>query len=310
VTADERLVALTGATGFLGQRLAAALRTDGWRVRALVRREADAARLARAGLEPCVGDLSDSAALARLTAAAPLTIHCAGLIKARTRAEFMAVNGDGAARLACAVGGRLILISSLAAREPQLSPYAASKRAGEEAARLGAHGRLTILRPPAIYGPGDRETLALFRAAAWAAVLPLPGGPLARLALAHVDDVVAAILHLARAPPSDVAFAVGGAEPDGYGWRAIMGAAALAVGRAPRLVRAPAWAILGAGAVSEGVGRLRGAPIFTLGKARELLHADWSVTAAERAPAAPPARFSLAEGFADAVAWYRNEGWL
>lgn len=280
-------------------------------MRALARRADDAENLAGDGVTPILGDLSDVDALRLLTAGVDVVINCAGLIRARRAADFFEVNRDGAVRLAGASSGRIVLVSSLAAREPALSSYAASKRAGEEAVREAAGDRLTIIRPPVIYGPGDRETLALFRVMARAPVAPLPADDAARLALAHGDDVADAIVALIESPARGGRFAVGGDRPGGYGWREIMAEAARAVERTPRLAPVPPWAVTAAAALSEAMGGLSAkAPIFTRGKAREMLHADWSVSPSELAPGAPPARFSLRAGFADAVAWYRRAGWL
>ena len=306
-----QVAALAGASGFLGRRLANAMRAGGWRVRALVRKPADAATLAQEGFETVLGDLNDSAALARLTADAEVTVNCAGLIKARDRDAFLAVNRDGAARLASAAPGRVVLISSLAAREPRLSDYAASKRAGEEASRIAAGDRLAIVRPPVIYGPGDRETLALFRLAERSPIAPLPARPGARLALAHVDDVAAAIVDIAERLALAGVYAVGGARPAGYTWREIIESAWRVMGRTVWLAPTPGWAVALAGALSEAAGSLaRSPPLFTRGKAREMLHSDWSLSLDEIAPGAPTALFSLDDGFADAVAWYRGVGWL
>lgn len=306
-----QVAALTGASGFLGRRLASAMRARGWRVRVLVRKPADAAALAQDGFETVLGDLHDPAALAALTADAAVTVNSAGLIKARDRDAFWAVNQEGAARLASAAPGRVVLISSLAAREPQLSDYAASKRAGEEASRIAVGDRLAIVRPPVIYGPGDRETLTLFRLAGRSPVAPLPARPSARLALAHVDDVAAAIVDVVERPTLAGTYAVGGARPAGYAWREIIESAWRVMGRTAWLAPAPGWALSLAGAVSEAAGSLaQSPPLFTRGKAREMLHSDWSVAHDEIAPDAPPARFSLEDGFADAVAWYRAAEWL
>ncbi len=88
-------------------------------------------------------------------------------------------------------------------------------------------------------------------------------------------------------------------------------ASAEAMGRHPRLFRLPAGAVLAIGAANGALGRLGAGPqVLTLGKAREMLHPDWSVRAAERAPDPPACRFDLEAGFADAVAWYRASGWL
>ncbi len=307
------LAAVTGATGFLGRRLVEDLGRRGWRVRALVRREPEAGLWGETAPQIVRGDLDDEAALASLARGADVVVHVAGLIKARDRAAFMAVNADGAGRVATAAkaaNARLLMISSQAAREPQLSDYAFSKAAGERAAVAAGGEGVTILRPPAIYGPGDRETFALFRLAARSSVLPLPGDPRARVALAHVDDVcaVAALLAQQTIPGT---WTVGGARPEGYAWREIFETAGTVLGRRPSLLPIAPWLLRTAGAVSERVGRATGDPaIFTSGKARELLHRDWSVSPKEEAPGAPPAQFDLVAGFAHSVAWYRRVGWL
>ena len=110
-----------------------------------MRRDADATSLSAEGVDTLLGDLLDVDSLARLQAGADAAINCAGLIKARDLGAFLAVNRDGAVRFAQASTARQVLVSSLAAREPQLSDYAASKRAGEEAALAVAGGRLAVI---------------------------------------------------------------------------------------------------------------------------------------------------------------------
>ncbi|WP_374470511.1 NAD-dependent epimerase/dehydratase family protein [Phenylobacterium sp.] len=304
------VAALTGATGFLGRHLARELADRGWRVRILTRR--DPVDPLWRGFEPevVVGDLADESALRALSRGAEVVIHAAGLVKARSPADFLRVNRDGAARVAEAAGeSRLLLVSSLAAREPQLSPYAASKRAGEDAARAVAGARLTVVRPPAIYGPGDREILPLFKAAATSPVLPVFAED-ARTALVHVEDAARQVATLAERAASGATYALSDSRPEGYGWREIMQAAAEVAGGRPRLVRAPAVAVQAAAALSV-LQRLAGeAPIFTPGKAREFLHPDWGVAPHELAPDLPPSRFDLWRGLAHTAAWYRAVGWL
>jgi nucleoside-diphosphate-sugar epimerase len=310
----RRLAALTGATGFLGRALAQALIMRGFGLRMLLRPEAEPP----APGEVVTGRLADLQALERLVEGADLVIHAAGLIKARRPQDFHPVNVQGVSDIARATAGRardahFVLISSLSAREPHLSPYAASKAAAEAAAREAlVPERLTIVRPPAIYGPGDRETLALFRAARSLPALPLPGPDHARLALIHVADAVDQILAVADQTASGATYALSDAHSKGYRWREIMHAAAVAVGRRePPLLRVPAALVLGLGAAGSLASRLGGEPrIMTLGKAREALHPDWGVAAAERAPVEAACRFDLGSGFADSVAWYRVRGWL
>jgi uncharacterized protein YbjT (DUF2867 family) len=313
----ERLVALTGATGFLGRRLAPALAARGWKVRALVRGAVPDEGWEGPPPEWVRGDLADGEALGRLVEGVNVTIHAAGLIQARGRSAFFAANADGAARVAKAAQvqgalGRVILISSLAAREPQLSDYAASKRAGEDAMREILAERLTVLRPPAIYGPGDRATLGLFQLAASSPVLPVPSAPAARLALAYVDDVVAEIRAAGETSTGGGLHAIGGARPAGYGWDEIMTTAAAAVGRGPLRVPLPLAAIAAAGAMADVAAKLSGRTmIFGAGKARELAHLDWSVSEAELTPwALTGAGTDLDAGFARTVSWYRAKRWL
>ena len=259
-----------------------------------------------------LGDLDDAGALARLCDGAEVVIHAAGLIKARSRAEFDRVNVVGVERMIQATppAAHFMLVSSLAAREPQLSDYAASKRAGEEALAAGGRGGFTIVRPPGVYGPGDQETLALFRAARGWPVLPLLSQK-ARTPLIHAEDAAAQIATLVSRTPASATYALSDARPDGYAWREIMDALAASVGRSPGYTAVPGAGLALAGALSElAVGLSGRAPIFTRGKAREFLHPDWSIAPGEQTSHLPPPRYGLADGFAATAAWYIAEGWL
>jgi len=306
------VVAVTGATGFLGRRLVRTLAEQGWTVRVLARR--DITDPAWAGLEPqlVIGDLANAGALATLCDGAQTVVHVAGLIKARDRAAFDRANVEGSRRVAQAArtaGARLILISSLAAREPELSDYAGSKRGGEDAAREIFGGDLTIVRPPAIYGPGDVETLRLFKMASESAFLPVLS-PKTRMAWIHVDDAAARIAALVKTPRPGL-LSLSDNRPEGYGWVELMQTASKAVGRSPRLVRVPSGAIKALAVLSKWASFVTGKDtILTPGKARELLHADWGLSSNDPIPDFPPVSYSLQAGFAQSVRWYRSEGWL
>jgi nucleoside-diphosphate-sugar epimerase len=310
------LVALTGATGFIGQRLVPLLAADGWRVRLLLRR--DPARPEWREVRPQVvaGELSDPVALRQLVDGANAVVHVAGLIKATRRRHFYAVNHQGSisvadAVLAAAPRAKFLHVSTMAAREPSLSDYAGSKRAGEDAVRERLGPRVTVLRPPAVYGPGDRESLVFFQLASRRFV-PLAGPPEARAAMIHVDDLTALLLALLREEPQGAVLTAADARPAGYSWREVFHAAALAVGNPQaRLFHAPA-VLLHAIALAGDIGRAAGsANMLSHQKLGELRHRDWSVSAAELArPAGWEPRYQLSEGFGQAVAWYRRAGWL
>lgn len=310
----SRLAALTGATGFVGGHVAAALAARGWRLRVLARRT-PRFDLGPTPVEIVPGDLGDAAALEALAEGADAVIHVAGAVRARGRAGFMAVNRDGAAALGAAVarrapGARAVLVSSLAARAPAISDYAASKAAGEAAFAEACPGA-AVLRPGAVYGPGDRATLALFRAARWP-LQPLLGAPGARVTVLHARDLAEAVAAAAEAE-GPLLWELSDACAEGRTWPEIAAAACRARGRTRRAVALPAALVRAAGRLGDLGARLPllPPPILTSGKAREILHADWSVAPARRPPEALwRPRIDLDAGFAETVAWYRAAGWI
>jgi nucleoside-diphosphate-sugar epimerase len=171
--------------------------------------------------------------------------------------------------------------------------------------------RATVLRPPAVYGPGDRETLVFFQLARQRLV-PLLGSASARAAMIHVDDLVRLIERLATVAPRGQVLTAADARPEGYRWDEVLGAAARAVGNErARLVRAPQTLLRAVALVGDAGRRLGVANMLNSQKLRELRHEDWSVSASELAKVPDWApQFDLDTGFADAVAWYRARSWL
>jgi uncharacterized protein YbjT (DUF2867 family) len=304
------VVAVTGATGFLGRHLVRALAQDGWTPRVLVRRDPIHPVWRDFNVDVVAGDLRTPGALARLSEGAEVVVHVAGLIKARSLDAFNAVNRDGAlaaAQAAREAGARFLLVSSLAAREPTLSNYAASKRAGEDAVLADSPDTL-IVRPPAIYGPGDTETLEVFKLAASSPVLPVLS-PTSRVAMIHVHDAASQLAAYCKNPVSGLV-ELSDVRRDGYTWAEIMSTAASVMGRKPSLVRLPRAGVMAAGALADAWSFASQTPtVFGLGKARELLHADWTPSSAPMAEGVPSV-FGLFDGFAHTVDWYRKQGWL
>jgi nucleoside-diphosphate-sugar epimerase len=315
------LVAVTGGTGFLGRHVVAALAREGWRLRLLLRRSP--APPLPAGSPPATvvhGDLDDAAALRRLVEGARAVVHVAGLTKARRAAEFFAVNRDGSVRLAEAVaeaaapGARCVLVSSMAAREPLLSPYAASKRAGEEAAIValdrdgGGGASWVVLRPSVIYGPWDREGLALLRLAR-APLAPVPHAPEPQIALVHAADAAAAVAAMCRERgPVRARFEITDARHAGYDWRELLRTLRELTGLGPpRFLPVPDGAVLAAGAAADAWAALTGrASLFGRGKAREFLHRSWgSAPEQQPSPALWMPRVGLESGLRETLDWWR-----
>ena len=196
-----------------------------------------------------------------------------------------------------------------------MSAYALSKRLGEREVMDGlAPDRWVILRPPAVYGPGDRATLPLLdqftRPTAW-----VPGSPRQRFSLLHVDDLARALLTLARSrDPSGSLHELHDGRAEGYAWSDIASAAAAAEGRPDRVRYLPRPILEAVSRLSQGLTSLTGrrlGPPLSPGKLRELYHRDWVCRhhLLDETIAWRP-EISFDEGLARTLAWYRHNGWL
>ena len=285
VGARQPVVALTGATGFIGTALREQLVTAGYRVRALYRPRPGRVLKDSENLAWVPGDLADPDALATLTKGAEAFIHCAGSVRGAHRSDFDRVNEQGVLDAAQAANGepgcrRFLLLSSLAAREPQLSDYAGSKWRGERA--LEAHaGRLVwaALRPPAVYGPGDREMLPLFQGME-RGLAPIPGSGDGRFSLIHVADLASAVVAWLQADnASGHTYELDDGHEGGYDWDTVLVTAARVLRRnAPiRRLPIPAPLLRAISGANLAAARVFGyAPMLTPGKVRELTHKDWA----------------------------------
>ncbi|MEO6433315.1 MAG: NAD(P)-dependent oxidoreductase [Sphingomicrobium sp.] len=299
-------LAITGGTGFVGSHLIDRALAAGHHVTALTRRP----QTERNGVTWIAGDLADRPALKHLVEGADAVIHVAGVLNVPTVAAFEAGNVEGTlAMLASATAAgihRFVFVSSLAAREPQLSMYGASKAKAEAIVeRSGLDW--AIVRPPAVYGPGDRETLELFKMARTGVMLMPPQG---RFSVLHAVDLADLLLALA-APSAPSKLVV---EPDdgrAGGWSHKDFAAALgdAMGRKPLVLSAPA-ALLRLAARADGL--LRGSKArLTLDRAAYFAHRDWVAAASRAVPAGLwQSHVPTAQGLAETAQWYRARRWL
>ena len=300
------LLAVTGGTGFVGGHLLRHAPEAGHSLRALTRRDQPA--LPNASWVP--GALGDDASLARLVDGADAVIHIAGAISARDREGFHEANVEGTEKLieAAARAGvrRFVHVSSLAAREPGISDYGWSKALAEDAVRTSGLD-WTIVRPPAVYGPGDRETLQLF-AMARRGLVALP--PAGRLSLIHVRDLVDLLLACLNAPQT-----IGQLyEPDdgthkGLSHKDFALALGRAVGSRVRSVSLPG-PLVKLGARFDRAVRGDNAKL-TPDRARYFLHPDWVASDEAKPPETVwrPA-ILLENGLRDTARWYRERGWL
>lgn len=292
------ILAITGATGFVGGHVLEQALAAGHEVRALTRRP----RPPREGVTWVAGDLADPGDLA---VGADVVIHVAGVVNAPDRAGFAAGNVDGTRAVLAAAEragvARFVHVSSLAAREPELSDYGWSKA---EAERLVEASPLAwdIVRPPAVYGPGDAEQADLWRLAGRGlALLPPPG----RMSAIMVEDLAALLLALATSPGRHALYEADDGQAITH--RDYAREIGRALGRRVVTVPLPA-SFLRLGARIDRL--LRGPRArLTPDRASYLVHPDWTCDPTRRPP--PDLwrpRYTLDQGMMATAAWYRAEG--
>jgi len=299
------IVALTGATGFVGSAVIEEAARRGVRLRALTRRE----QPARDGVAWVAGSLEDHASLAELVRGADAVLHVAGLTNAPDAAGFTRANVNGTQHVIDAARHegvrRFVFVSSLSAREPRLSDYGNSKR---EAEALVSASLLdwTIVRPPAIYGPRDTEMFELFRAASFG-VVPLP--PRGRASMIAVEDLARLLLDLAIAPGDGETYEPDDGHPGGYAHADLARLLGKAVGRTAVGVHLPK-ALLRFAAKADKLVRGPKAKL-TADRVGYMSHPDWVCDPAKQPPSQLwRPQIPASEGMAATARWYRENGWL
>lgn len=296
----SRTIAVTGATGFVGGETLDQLLGAGFTIRALARR----VHPDRAGVTWIAGALDDPASLDTLVEGADVVLHIAGVVNAPSRAGFEAGNGQGTANVIAAMQraglSRLIHVSSFAARQPDLSDYCWSKALAEEKVRASGLD-WTMVRPPAVYGPGDTEFIEVMKVARYG-LMPVP--PTGRASLIHVRDLARVLVSLcgeAGDSYAGVTWEVDDGAPDGLSHIEL----AAAFGRALKRRVIPLPLPQGLLMLFARADRLmRGAQAkLTNDRVRYMCHPDWVIDPAKRPPPAfwQP-RIGADEGLAEVAA--------
>jgi dihydroflavonol-4-reductase len=328
---------VTGATGFIGPRLVCALQAAGGDVRCLVRRQSNTSLLESLGVQLVEGDVTDPSSLSKAIAGTEFVFHLAGRTFAPNYAAFALVNEAGCANVAAACATQsnppvLVVASSLAAAGPSpaggalterdhpepISNYGRSKLAGELAAReWAAEVPTTIVRPPVVFGPGDRAGFVLVKSL-WKLGIHVVHRPGLPLSLVHADDLAAALLlvarHGERLDPTDprntgLYYA---ADPHPSSYTELGQLISAGLGRDIRILKVRRWALTVAALGGELVGHVRGqhSPM-NFDKCREGTATGWVASTRKIAsqldfkPAAP-----LNIRYRETIEWYREAGWL
>lgn len=321
---------VTGGTGFVGSHLVEHLLETGYReVRCLVRNKLK--WLKGLAITPVWGDLTNRQALEQGCKGADVIYHLAGITRARQWSSFQQINIDATRQLLDTVSKsehpvqRVVVTSSLAAVGSGANGVATEKSPLKPVSQYGRSKALmeqvltkyykklpvTVVRPPAVYGPRDRDIYTFFQMIQYG-VCPVVGSPARpRLSLVHVQDLVQGMVQAAHSDQTiGETYFIGSEKP--YSWREIKDAASRSLDQRAWFLRIPRVLVQPIAATAETVGRLMNTyPAFNRDKARELLLACTmcDITKAQQTFGYNE-RIPLTKGIADTITWYRDQNWL
>ncbi len=317
-------VLVTGASGFLGSHIAEILAGSGHAVRLLLR-PSSSREFLKFDHEVAIGDVTDTESLGAAAQGVDVVVHAAGLIKARSAAEFAAVNDQGTANIvqACTEvtsGVRFIYISSLAARGPgdgsspsaPVTEYGRTKLAGEKRLLESSLAeRSTIFRMPVIYGPRDPALLPVFLGAKFR-FIPLLNGGRNKISLIYATDAATAVQSVIDGPTALGPVTYTPEDGSVHTWRDLVGAVEDAVGHRATKVPLPRVAFAAAASVTASFAKIRNrAEVFTPEKVDEMAQEQW-VCFGETLTADTGWRpgVQIGEGASLTYRWYRYHRWL
>lgn len=320
---------VTGATGFVGSHLVEALVARGDEVTALVRSPRKAALLEQLNVRRVAGDMANADALRSAVSGQDVVYHVAGLVAARDEAEFLQANRDATANLLRAIGEaggsgpRLVLVSSMAAGGPAprgmplkgheppapVTQYGRSKLAAEAVVRE-SEVPWTIVRPPMVYGPRDREVLKVFKIAR-TGFAPVFGDGTQELSAVYGPDLALALI-AAGSSPGTIGKIYYACHPEIFQSGELIRKVGAVLGSKVRVIPLPDWMARGALTITGFTARLtRQTTILTPDKANEFLQTAWT---GDPQPLIDDSGWrpthNLAKGIQETAAWYREQGWL
>ena len=322
---------ITGATGFIGSHLAKSLIDKGYEVTCTVRRTSDLTWLKGLNVELVEGDITDRESLAEPVRKANYIFHVGGITKAKSEPAYYKINADGSRILyeVCLENKahikKIVHVSSLAAGGPAipgrpriendpdepLTFYGKSKLEGEKyAVQYRKELPITIIRPPAVYGPREKDIFFYFQLIS-IHLRPVLGWNKKYLSLVYVKDLVHAIILAAESPKSSgQTYYV----DDGkiYSWQELSGQIQKALGTRAVPVFVPEWLITAAAYISEAFAAFSSKPaLLNRQKIIELKQKSWATSSDKiRNELGFAAAYDLEKGCAETVQWYRENRWL
>jgi dihydroflavonol-4-reductase len=323
-------ILVTGATGFIGSHLAELLLKKDHSVRCLIRKTSSTAWLKDLPVELVYGDLFDKRALQKAVEGVDYIYHSAGLTKAKTEEEYFQGNSVGTRNLLDAVREknpglrRFVLFSSQAAAGPSptkdpinedvpahpITTYGRSKLAAEQECQRVTDFKWTIVRPPVVYGPRDKDVFEFFHTVS-RGLQPMAGFGPKFVSMIHVTDLIRGTVMAAESPKAEgQVYYI--ASKGVYGWLELGEISRQALNRKVLRVRIPEAGIYGIAAVAEVMAKFSSkAALINFEKARDMVQNFWTCDASKATrDFGFEQEISIEEGIKSTIAWYKSQGWL
>ena len=322
---------ITGGNGFIGSHLADTLLAKGYSVRCLVRRTSDLTWLQGHDIEYVYGDLFDKPALETSVAGVDYVYHSAGVTKAKTKEGYYKGNTEGTRNMLEAVLSvnpglkRFIHVSSQAAIGPSssrtpideratahpITTYGKSKWEAEvECQRFQEKLPITIVRPPAVYGPRDKDVFEFFHTMS-RGLQPMIGFSDKYVSLIHVEDLVRGFVMAAESPnAAGNAYFISSRRT--YNWKELGDITREALGRRALRIRIPEAIVFVVSAVAEFASLFSSKPaLLNIEKGKDIVQNFWTCDSSRaKADFGFEEEIQIEDGISRTIAWYRNQGWL
>ncbi|MBN2365845.1 MAG: NAD-dependent epimerase/dehydratase family protein [Calditrichaeota bacterium] len=324
-------VFLTGATGFIGSFVAEHLIKNGHRVTCLIRPTSSTRWLKQLPVEYCVGSLNDPAACRDPIQSADVVIHTAGITKARTEKEYYHGNVETTRQLLSGIRDyghslkRFVHISSQAAVGPSLSEnpvdenspphpvthYGKSKLLSEKVVHSFSNDiPVTIIRPPSVYGPRDREVYKIFRSIKMG-INAMVGSVDQLVSLVFVEDLARGVTKAAFSPAArgEIYFLC---EEIPYHWSEVADLTGRLMNKKYITLRIPIPLVhLFAFIFEKLAGTIGKATILNRDKIKEIRQPYWVISPRKAQKDFDyKTEYPLEKGLRKTIDWYRENGWL
>ena len=322
---------VTGATGFVGSHLVEELLDKGYQVRCLVRKTSNLRWLSGLDLEYAYGNIAEKSSLKDAVKDIDFIFHVAGLTKAKNREEYFKANAEGTKNLVevCLEENpqvqKFVYISSQAAVGPgddmkpldetapcrPITHYGESKLEGERIVLQHASQLpVTIIRPPAVYGPRDSDMLGFFKVANKGFRISFGRGE-SFLSLCYVKDLINGII-LAAENPKSIGQIYFIADDKVYSWTEAFKIIARVLNKRTIPLRIPKSIVLFLAFILEHFSKLFGrTAVFNTQKAKEITQRYWILDVSKaKAELGFSPRYDLERGAKETVRWYKEKGWL